>query len=148
MKGINKVALYGTLAVVLVTLVGIPHGISHDGAQVSLAAWQWAYVVMVVSIAPILAAILLWTRFHAAGVWLLLASMSGSLVFGLIYHFLVPGPDNVFTPHAGAWQTPFLVTAVLVALTNAFGVGVGVWALNQLSQAGGEKFAARLGGSS
>ncbi len=43
-----KVAVYGTLAVVLATLAHVLHGISHVEHQVPLAAWQWAYVIFVI----------------------------------------------------------------------------------------------------
>jgi hypothetical protein len=76
----------------------------------------------------------LWRRWpgqigYAAGAWLLVASMAGSLVFGLLYHFLVPGPDNVFTQHAGTWRVSFGVTAVLRSLLQVIGVSVGLWAV-------------------
>ncbi len=82
----------------------------------SLPAWQLAYIVVVIYAAPVVAAVLLWTRYCLAGAWLLVASMAGSLVFGLLYHFLLPGSDNVFTqpdreslafPGAVAWQAHF-----------------------------------------
>ena len=47
---------------------------------------------------------------------MLAASMAGSLAFGLLYHFLVPGPDNIFTQPPGPWRAAFVVTAVLLSL--------------------------------
>lgn len=58
----RKVALYATLVAVLATSVHVLHGISHVEHQVPLAAWQWAYVIFVVFLAPVVAAVLLWTR--------------------------------------------------------------------------------------
>lgn len=66
------------------------------------------------------------------GVWLLLASMVGALIFGLAFHFLVSGPDNVFTLNPGAAREAFRFSAVLVALTEALGCVAGVWALSKL----------------
>ena len=57
---------------------------------------------------------------------MLAASMAGSLAFGLLYHFLVPGPDNVFTQPPGPWRAAFVVTAVLLALLQAAGALVGL----------------------
>ena len=65
-------------------------------------------------------------------VWLLLASMAGALIFGLAFHFLVSGPDNVFTLNPGAGREAFRFSAVLVALTEALGCVAGVWALSKL----------------
>ena len=128
----RKVALYGTLAAVLGTIAHVLHGISHVEHQVPLAAWQWAYVIFVVFLAPVVAAVLLWTRLRRAGAWLLLASMAGALIFGLAFHFLVSGPDNIFTLDPGAAREAFRFSAVLVALTEALGCVAGVWALSKL----------------
>ncbi len=128
----RKVALYGTLAAVLATLAHVLHGNSHVEHQVPLAAWQWAYVIFVIFLAPVVAAVLLWTWLQRVGVWLFLASMAGALIFGLVFHFLVSSPDNVFTLNPGAGREAFRFSAVLVALTEALGCVAGVWALSKL----------------
>jgi len=68
----------------------------------------------------------------AGGVWLLLASMARALVFGLAFHFLIFGLDNVFTLNPGAGREAFVVSVVLVAFTEVLGCVVGVWALSKL----------------
>ena len=128
----RKVALYGTLAAVLATIAHVLHGISHVEHQVPLAAWQWAYVIFVVFLTPVVAAMLLWTRLRRVGAWLFLASMAGALIFGLAFHFLVSGPDNVFTLNPGAAREAFRFSAVLVALSEALGCVAGIWALSKL----------------
>ena len=128
----RKVALYGTLAAVLATLAHVLHGSSHVEHRVPLDAWQWVYVIFVVFLAPVVAAMLLWTRLRRLGAWLLLASMTGALVFGLAFHFLIFGPDNVFTLNPGAGREAFRVSAVLIALTEVLGCVVGVWVLSKL----------------
>jgi hypothetical protein len=128
----RKLALYGTLAAVLATIAHVLHGLSHVKYQVPLAAWQRAYVIFVVFLAPVVAAMLLWTRMWRVGAWLLLASMPGALIFGLAFHFLVSGPNNVFTLNPGAAREAFRFSAVLVALSEALGCVVGVWALSKL----------------
>jgi hypothetical protein len=92
----------------------------------SLPAWQLAYITVVIYAAPVVAAVLLWTRFRRSGAWLLAAAMAGSLAFGLLYHFLVSGPDNVFTQPPGPWRVAFMVTAVLLSLLQAAGVVAGL----------------------
>jgi hypothetical protein len=104
----RKAAAYGTAMVVLATVANLLHAVSHVGQDVmSLEAWQWAYVIGVIFLSPVVAAALLWTPLRLAGAWLLLASMSGSFVFDLAYHFLIPGPDNVFTLQPGVWLVAF-----------------------------------------
>ena len=128
----RKVALYGTLAAVLATLAHVLHGISHVEHPVSLAMWQWVYVIFVIFLVPVVAAVLLWTRLSRVGAGLFLASMAGALIFGLAFHFLVSGPDNVFTLSPGAGRKAFRFSAGLVALTEALGYVAGVWVLSKL----------------
>lgn len=104
-------------------------------------------MVAVIFIAPILAAVLLWSRYRRAGAWLLFASMTGSLVFGLEYHFLIPGADNVFTLQPGAWRTPFQVSAALLLLLQGIGSVVGVWALNAAAVSTGAQATVGLSGT-
>lgn len=128
-------AVYGTAMVVLATAVNLLHGVSHVGQEVmSLQAWQWAYVTCVIFLAPVIAAILLWSSYRLVGAWLLFGSMVGSLVFDLAYHFLIEGPDNVFTLEPGAWLAPFQVSSVLLVATSGLGVLVGGWAVLRLSR--------------
>jgi hypothetical protein len=138
-KRMRKTAVYGTVVVVLATAANLLHAISHAGQNVmSLEVWRWAYVIGVIFISLILAAVLLWTPYRLAGAWLLLASMAGSFVFDFAYHFLIPGPDSVFTLEPGAWLVPFWVSAVLVAAVSGLATLVGGWAVIRLSRSGSE----------
>src|SRR5918993_1477895 len=121
-------AFWGTAVVAVSAAVNAAHTASHAGQHVmSLPAWQLAYIVVVIYAAPVVAAVLLWTRYCLAGAWLLVASMAGSLVFGLLYHFLLPGSDNVFTQPPGAWRTTFGVSAVLLLPLQGMGCLAGLW---------------------
>ena len=128
-------AVYGTAMVALATAVNLLHGVSHVGQEVlSLQAWQWAYVTCVIFLTPVVAAVLLWSPYRLAGAWLLFGSMAGSLVFDLAYHFLIEGPDNVFTLESGAWLVPFQISSVLLVATSGLGVLVGGWAVLRFSR--------------
>jgi len=76
--------------------------------------------------------------------------VAGALIFGLAFHFLVSGPDNVFTLHVGAVRKAFSVSAVLVALNEGIGCLVGIWALSKLPHftegAGGKVYTRRSSG--
>ena len=129
----RKTAVYGTAVVVMVTAANLLHATSHVGQEVlSLATWQWAHVFGIVYLAPMVAAVLLWTSYRQAGAWLLLVSMAGSFAFD--YHFLIPGPDNVFSLHSGAWLASFWVSAVLLVVVSGVGILMGVWAVGRLSR--------------
>ena len=134
----RRVALYGTLAAALVTGGNLLHGLSHAGGGVPLAAWQQAYVLLVIFLAPSAAALLLWGRFRRAGAWLLVVSMAGALGFGLAYHFLIPGPDNALTLQPGAWRPVFRASAALLVIMDALGLAAGLRALDRLSRAPSE----------
>ena len=73
-----KAAIYGTTMAVLATVANLLLAVSHVGQHVlSLEAWQWVYVISVIFVAPIAAALVLRTRNRLAGAWLLLVSMAG-----------------------------------------------------------------------
>jgi len=122
----RKAAAYGTAMVVLATVANLLHAVSHVGQDVmSLEAWQWAYVIGVIFLSPVVAAALLWTPLLLAGAWLLLASMSGSFVFDLAYHFLIPSPDNVFTLQPGVWLVAFWSSSLILVAVSGLGCLVG-----------------------
>jgi hypothetical protein len=128
-------AFYGTATVFLTTVANLLHAVSHVGQGVlSLELWQWAYVIGIIYLAPIVSAVLLWTRYRLAGAWLLLASMAGSFLFDIAYHFLVPGPDNVFTLRPSAWLATFWASSVLLVLVSGLGTLVGGWVVARVSR--------------
>jgi hypothetical protein len=132
---LRTTAVYGTTMVILAMSVNLLHGISHVGQEVlSLQAWQWAYVGCVIFLAPVIAAVLLWSPYPLAGAWLLFGSMVGSFIFDLAYHFLIEGPDNVLTLEPGAWLVPFRISALLLVATSGLGALVGGWAVLRLSR--------------
>ena len=133
----HEATVYGTAVVVLATVANLLHVISHAGQGVlSLEVWQRGYVVGIIFISPIVATALLWTRYRLVGAWLLLASMVGSFVFDFAYHFLIPGPDNIFTLQPGTWLIPFWVSSVLLVAVSGLGAVVGAWAVARLSRFG------------
>jgi hypothetical protein len=128
-------AFLGTAVVVVSTVVNVAHTASHAGQHLmSLPGWQLTYIAVVIYAAPVVAAILLWTRYRFAGAWLLAASMAGSFAFGLLYHFVIPGPDNVFTQPPGTWRTAFGVSAALLLPLQGVGCLVGLWAVRRRSR--------------
>jgi len=58
------------------------------------------------------------------------ACMSGALVFGLINHFIMAGPDHV-AHVAAAWRQLFGVTAALLVVCEAAGAAIGVWSARE-----------------
>jgi hypothetical protein len=113
-------------AIVLIHLaISILHGRAHSGAQVPLSTAATLFVYIVILAGP-LAGLILFRSMPVAGAWTVAASLGGALVFGLINHFIVAGPDHV--DHvAAAWRPLFGITAALLAATEAAGAAIGVW---------------------
>ncbi len=116
----------GIFVVILHAFVTTPHSIAHANLFIEMDEWQNIYIFVVILIAPIVAAILIWKR-KPSGFVILTISMVGSFVFGVYYHFVAIGSDNVFTlPASPPWTTTFRLSALLLALTELAGIVVGV----------------------
>jgi hypothetical protein len=106
--------------------ISIVHGAAHQELHIELDTLQKLFVLVIITICPLAAMVLLWTRYQRAGALLLAFSMFGSLVFGVWNHFVVAGPD-----HVTAVSSLFGATAVLLAVTEAGGISVGLAALRR-----------------
>lgn len=125
----NMISAVGTIAVLAHLVVNVLHGRAHESIGVGLSTWQNIYVITMILIAPLVAMLLLWTRYARTGLLLLVVSMAGSLIFGAVYHFVVVSPDHVSHLPPGDAQGQFRITAVLLILTELAGVVVGLFAL-------------------
>ena len=92
------------------------HGGAHSHLNIGTSAWQKAFIAIVIFAAPLFATVLLWTRMRELGVLLLGLSLTGSFVFGISYHFLIAGPDNVQGQCHSPWCLAFQATAILLAV--------------------------------
>jgi hypothetical protein len=131
-KRVRQGADWALATVVLVHLaISVLHGRAHSGAQVPLSPAATMFVYIVILAGPIVGlAVSRWRPI--AGAWIVAASLGGALVFGLINHFIVAGPDHV--GHVAAeWRTLFGVTAALLVASEAVGVAVGVWSASRRS---------------
>jgi len=115
----------GIAVVILHVLVVTPHSIAHTVLHIDMNHWQNIYIVLVILIGPIVSAALLW-KLPKPGFALLALSMAGSFVFGVYYHFIAEGADNVASLHAHPWTFTFQISAVLLAVTELAGTVVGV----------------------
>jgi len=113
------------IATVLVHLaVTLVHGMAHTQAQVPLSRAANLFVVIVILAGPLVGLALMWPA-ERVGSWVIALTMAGSLVFGLINHFVLSSPDHV-AHVAPPWRPLFATTAVLLALTEALGVALAV----------------------
>ena len=119
MRNVNRLCAVAVLAHLLVSLV---HGYAHSQLKVDLNTGQWYYALSVITVAPLLGLILLWTRARRIGLIVLAASMAGSLLFGAYYHYVFVSPDHVSHLSPGDAQGIFRVTAVLLIVTELSGL--------------------------
>lgn len=127
----RNIALLSSVFVLAHLVVSIVHGQAHGRLAVGLSNWQNIYVMTVILIAPLVAMILIWTRYARPGFLLLVISMAGSLIFGVAYHYIVISPDHVSHLPPGDAQDLFRTTALLLMLTELFGVGIGLLGLRE-----------------
>lgn len=120
----------GIAIIVLHLLIGIVHSLAHSALEIYMATWQNAYILVGITLLPLVAAFLLW-RGNRRAFLLLFISMLGSLIFGGYYHFVAPGPDNVSELSHHAWTFPFQLSAILLALLEALGTLVGLAGLSR-----------------
>ena len=122
MKSLRILAI---LIVLLHLVVSFPHGMAHSELHIEMQLWQNLYIWLIITLLPLVAAVLIWKR-RRAGFLLLLLSMAGSFLFGVFYHFIAAGSDNVATLPAHAASGTFRLTAVLLALIEAAGFVIGL----------------------
>ena len=125
----SRIAWIVTLVVLAHLVVNVLHGQAHTKLAVGLASWQQVYVITVILVAPLVALALSWTRYAKTGAWLLLWSMIGSLIFGIVYHYVIISNDHVAHLPPGEAGGIFRITALLLAITEAVGVAVALMAI-------------------
>ena len=129
-----KVAQCGTIIVVLHAIAHGLHGLAHVEIPVPLSPLQSMFVGAVILLAPIIAAVLLWTPFDRIGGWLLLSAMVAALLFGIYNHFLVISADHVSHVSFAGWGLLFQITAILTLIIDGLGCWLGAQALKTTQQ--------------
>lgn len=118
------------IGVILIHLaISLVHGLAHSRLGIGLNAAQEIFVGAVVTAAPLVAGYLLWKNKLYSGGALLAASMAGALVFGVFYHFIAPGADNVnhqFPLGPAIWKGLFDQTATGIAGLEVLGTVLGL----------------------
>jgi hypothetical protein len=112
----NRSVITGLVAVHLVATLW--HGSAHTQLAIGLPPEKNIFVYVVILIAPIVAAVLVWTRFMATGLWIFLLSMLGALLFGAYHHYIMVSPDNIGHLPAGRPEShaQFINSAAVIAL--------------------------------
>jgi hypothetical protein len=94
------------------------HGDAHTKLAIGLPPEKNIFVYVVILIAPVVALILIWTRYSTIGLWVLALSMVGALLFGAYHHYVMVSPDNIGHLPEGSAEahTQFISSAAVIAL--------------------------------
>ena len=127
----TKIVVTGLVAVHLAASVW--HGSAHTHLGIDLSTAQTAFVFVVILIAPIVAAALVWTRFFSIGLWVFFLSMLGSFLFGAYHHYLLVSPDNIGHLPAGSPEahSQFITSAAVIALIELAAALYGAYCLGR-----------------
>jgi hypothetical protein len=105
-------------------IISFVHGAAHAQAHVPLSLAANLFVYIVILAGPLLGLVLAW-KARRIGSLLIACAMAGSLVFGLVNHFVLASADHV--SHVDPqWRALFATTAVLLAVTEALGFGLAI----------------------
>src|SRR5437762_734338 len=112
----NKIAI--AVLVAIHFAVALWHGNAHTTLAIALPPEKNAFVFIVIIIAPIVAASLVWTRYLLVGVWIFFLSMLGAMLFGAYHHYILVSPDNIAHLPGGSPEShsQFIASASVIAL--------------------------------
>src|SRR5438477_13150113 len=107
-----------TALVVVHLAATIWHGDAHTRLAIELPPEKTIFVFVVILIAPIVAAGLVWTRYISISLWVFFLSMLGALSFGAYHHYVLVSPDNIAHLPGGSPESHshFIATASVIAL--------------------------------
>ena len=112
-------------AVVLAHLiVTVAHGTAHTGAHIPLSPAASVFVFTVILAGPLIGLAVTWWS-PRLGAWLVALTMGGALAFGFLNHFVFSSPDHILQVDP-QWRPLFTLTAVLLAFTEALGLGLAI----------------------
>lgn len=110
-------AIVVTLLVTIHLAATLWHGGAHEALAIGLSTAQNLFVYVVILLAPLVAAGLVWTRQRRAALWLFTLSMLGAFLFGVYHHYILVSPDNVahLPPGSAHDHAQFIRSAATIA---------------------------------
>jgi hypothetical protein len=121
----KSLARIGIGIVILHVVITFVHAIAHTNLYIAMSLLQNVYIFLVILAGPIFAAVYL-RKNPPVGFAVLAVSMLGSFLFGVYYHFIAISSDNVLTLDDRPWTMTFQLTAVLLAIVEFAGTGLGL----------------------
>ena len=108
------------------TIVAFIHSQAHRQIDVALSNFQSTYALVVIVIAPAVAAAIIWRGHPRRGGGVLVLSLLASLIFGVVNHFTIDSPDQLAHISNDGWGKIFIVTAYALAITELVGIAAGL----------------------
>jgi hypothetical protein len=122
-------------------IVSFVHGAAHSGARIPMTLAANLFIWIVILAGP-LAGLWISRSRPIAGGWIVAATMAGSLMFGIVNHFVIVSPDHIV--HVAAeWRTMFTITAVLLVVFEVAGVVAGATSARRAARGFSESSADR-----
>ena len=112
----TRIVITGLVAIHLAA--SLWHGSAHTQLAIELPPHKTLFIFIVIIIAPVVAASLVWTRYIAIGLWVFFLSMLGALLFGAYHHYVLVSPDNISHLPAGSLEShsQFITSAGVIGL--------------------------------
>lgn len=125
-----------TILVAVHLVASLWHGNLHTQLSVSLSPKQTLFVLVVILLAPIVAAALVWTRYALSGVWVFFLSMLGSFLFGVYHHYVMVSSDNInFLPGTdSSSHHQFALSAGVIAMLELASALYGAFCLGRVKE--------------
>jgi hypothetical protein len=125
----TRLVITGLVAIHLVATLW--HGSAHTTLAITLPPEKNLFVYVVILLAPLLGAALVWTRYLSAGLWVFTVSMLGALLFGAYHHYVLVSPDNIghLPPGSPEAHAQFIDSAAAIALLELASALAGAFCL-------------------
>jgi hypothetical protein len=113
---LTKIVITGLVLIHLAATLW--HGSAHRQLAIDLPSEKIFFVYVVILVAPIVAAAIVWTRYISMGLLIFFFSMLGAFLFGLYHHYVLVSPDNVSHLPDGRSEShsQFVTSACVIAL--------------------------------
>jgi len=120
-----------TILVAIHLVASIWHGGGHSALAIALPPAKNIFVYVVILLAPVVSAGLVWTRYFSIGLWVFTLAMLGSFLFGSYHHYVLISPDNIGHLPAGSPEShsQFITSAAVIALLELAGALYGTFCL-------------------
>ena len=124
-----KISVSALVAIHLIATLW--HGNAHTDLSIGLPPLKNLYVYTVILAAPIVGAILTWTRFARWGSAVFALAMLGALLFGVYHHYILISPDNIAHLPGGPAEahSQFIRSAELIAFVELSSALFGFFAM-------------------